>query len=98
MIKIRHKRFPLEKSLPKGLYYSFDPIKAKKLIHIKNNRRRLIAIRRSYFFDLEHAKDKKQVIEGFKYAVRSIEERYVDITLPRQIVLILIRNPRRSKG
>ena len=92
---IRHRRFPLERKLPIRLYYSTNPEKAKILIHTKRIKQKLQAIRRVHLFELEHCKDKTTLMQGYFELVQSVEERYVDVALPKQIVLILIRTRRR---
>lgn len=97
-IKLRHKRFPLEKSLPRGLYYSTDPDKAKKLIHIKLIKKKLRAIRRTYLFELPRCKDRSSIMKGYRNNITAIEERYTGVVLPRQIVLILTPGRRRDNS
>lgn len=96
-ILIRCRRFPLERTLPIHLYYSTNTEKAKKLVHIKHIRRKLIAIKRSYMNDLELCRDKKALLRGYKEQITAIEERYTTTVLPRRHILVWIPRRRRKK-
>jgi hypothetical protein len=95
--RLRHRKTFLERALPESLFYSTNETTAKMLIHIKETRRKVTAIKRAYFHDMKSSKDKKTLLRGLKEQVTAIEESYTDVVLPQQQILIWIpRHRRRS--
>jgi hypothetical protein len=96
---IRHKKTPLEKSLPRGIYYSLDPITAKKLIHVKNIQAKVLAIKRLLYFETKISKNpqtREMLRNRFMQELSSLEGSYTKIVLPSKEVLSWVPKKRRS--
>jgi ABC-type uncharacterized transport system fused permease/ATPase subunit len=65
------------------------------LIHIKETQRKVNAIKRACFHDMKSSKDKKALLRGLKEQVTAIEERYTDIVLPQQQIMVWVPKHRR---
>lgn len=96
---IRHKKTPLEKSLPKKIHYSLDDDKAKKLIHIKNTRARILAIKQLLYFETKISRNpqtREMLRDRFNRELATLEEGYTHVVLSPREVLSWIPKKRRS--
>lgn len=91
----RHKLSPLERSLPRNLYYSTNPDIAKKLIIVKRTRKKLLAVRRVLYFESSKLKDSSVLREAFRQRIAALEGSYASIVLPDREVLFCIPRKRR---
>ena len=94
-VTIRHRRSTLERSLPRCLYYSTNEDKAKKLVHIKKTKRKILAIRRVFVHEINHIQNIPnkddlyiRLVDQFRRTESALEERYTEVVLSPRDVLV----------